>query len=105
MTAAEVAPSIERHLGNPRPVALSRAALEVLAIVAYRQPIARAGIELIRGSASDSALDTLLERGLIEEHQPLSEEELGRMILRVFDRQAKLGTTMRSSLLSRLLIS
>jgi segregation and condensation protein B len=66
VTAPEVTPSIERHLGNPRPVALSRAALEVLAIVAYRQPIARAGIELIRGSASDSALDTLLERGLIE---------------------------------------
>jgi len=66
VTAPEVHASIERHLGNPRPVALSRAALEVLAIIAYRQPIARAGIELIRGSASDSALDTLLERGLIE---------------------------------------
>ena len=38
----------------------------MLAIVAYRQPIARACVELIRGSASDSALDTLLERGLIE---------------------------------------
>jgi segregation and condensation protein B len=66
VTAPEVAKSIERHLGNPRPVTLSRAALEVLAIVAYRQPVARAGIELIRGSASDSALDTLLDRGLIE---------------------------------------
>jgi segregation and condensation protein B len=50
-------------------VALSRAALEVLAIVAYRQPIARSGIELVRGSASDSALETLLQRGLIE-HNP-----------------------------------
>jgi hypothetical protein len=48
-------------------VALSRAALEVLAIVAYRQPIARSGIEFIRGSSSD--LDTLLQRGLIE-HNP-----------------------------------
>ncbi len=66
VTAPEVHASIERHLGNPRPVALSRPALEVFAIVAYRQPIARAGVELIRGSASDSALDTLLERGLIE---------------------------------------
>ncbi|TME94207.1 MAG: hypothetical protein E6I52_23440 [Chloroflexi bacterium] len=47
VTAPEVASSIERHLGNPRPVALSRAALAVLAIVAYRQPIACAGIELI----------------------------------------------------------
>ncbi len=69
VTAPEVASSIERHLGRPRPVALSRAALEVLTIVAYRQPIARAGIELIRGSASDSALDTLLQRGLVEHNQ------------------------------------
>ena len=37
----------------------------MLAIVAYRQPIARSGIELIRGSASDCAIATLLERGLI----------------------------------------
>jgi len=71
VTAPEVAASIERHLGNPRPVALSKAALEVLARVAYRQPVARAGVELIRGSASDSALDTLLERGLIA-HNPHS---------------------------------
>jgi DNA-directed RNA polymerase specialized sigma24 family protein len=53
------------RLGNPRPVSLSRSALEVLAIVAYRQPIARSGIEHIRGSSSDSALDTLLQRGLV----------------------------------------
>jgi putative transcriptional regulator (Ypuh-like) len=51
VTAPEVGTSIERHLGHPREVALSRAALEVLAIVAYSQPIARAGIELIRGSS------------------------------------------------------
>ena len=56
---------MERHLSKPREAALSRAALEVLAIVAYRQPIATSGIELIRGSASDSALDRLLQRGLI----------------------------------------
>ena len=69
VTAPEVTASVERHLNHPKEVALSRAALEVLAIVAYRQPIARSGIELIRGSASDSALDTLLQRGLIE-HNP-----------------------------------
>ncbi|MDQ6672032.1 MAG: SMC-Scp complex subunit ScpB [Chloroflexota bacterium] len=54
---------------NPRPVALSRAATEVLAIVAYPQPIARATIELIRVSASDSALDRLLQRGLVAHGQ------------------------------------
>jgi segregation and condensation protein B len=46
-------------------VALSRVALEVLAIVAYKQPIARAGIERIRGTSSDSALETLLVRELV----------------------------------------
>jgi segregation and condensation protein B len=50
-------------------VALSKAALEALAIVAYRQPITRAGVEFMRGSASDSALDSLLQRGLVE-HNP-----------------------------------
>src|SRR5205823_11424127 len=69
VTAPEVCASVERHLNSPRPVALSNAALEVLAIVAYRQPIARSGIEHIRGSASDSAIATLLDRGLIA-HNP-----------------------------------
>jgi segregation and condensation protein B len=69
VTAQEVSASVDRHLGNARPVSLSRAATEVLAIVAYRQPIARAGIELIRGSASDSAVDTLLQRNLVEHNQ------------------------------------
>jgi segregation and condensation protein B len=67
--APEACSSVERHLNHPRPVALSSAALQVLAIVAYRQPIARSGIEHIRGSASDSAIATLLERGLIA-HNP-----------------------------------
>ena len=65
VTAPEVSSSVERHLNVPKTVALSKAALEVLAIVAYRQPIARSGVELIRGSASDSALETLLQRGLV----------------------------------------
>jgi segregation and condensation protein B len=65
VTAPEVCSSVGRLLNVERPVALSKAALEVLAIVAYRQPIARSGVELIRGAASDSAIATLLERGLI----------------------------------------
>ena len=43
VTAPEVTASVERHLNHPEAVALSRAALEVLAIVAYRQPIAALG--------------------------------------------------------------
>jgi len=69
VTAPEVTASVERHLNVPKSVSLSKAALEVLAIVAYRQPIARSGIEFIRGSASDSALDTLLQRGLVAHNQ------------------------------------
>jgi segregation and condensation protein B len=65
VSAPEVGAAIERHLGNPRPVPLSRAALEVLAIVAYKQPIARAGIERVRGTNSASALETLLMRELV----------------------------------------
>lgn len=69
MCAPEVSASVERHLGTPRPTPLSRAASEVLAIIAYRQSIARAGIELIRGSSSGGALDTLLQRGLVTHNQ------------------------------------
>lgn len=65
VTAPEVAPSVERHLGHPPPIALSRPATEVLAIVAYKQPIARSGIEHVRGTNSDSTLETLLMRGLV----------------------------------------
>jgi segregation and condensation protein B len=46
---------------------LSRAALETLAIIAYRQPITRGGIEAVRGVNSDYSVHTLLARGLIEE--------------------------------------
>ena len=51
----------------PRQSPLSQAALETLAIIAYKQPITRAEIETIRGVRVDSSLSTLLERGLIEE--------------------------------------
>ena len=73
VSALQVAKSIELHLGNPRPQPLSKAATEVLAIVAYKQPITRAGVDHIRGTTSDSALDTLLVRGLVsfDEHRLL----------------------------------
>ena len=46
---------------------MSQAALEVLAIVAYGEPITRAGISSVRGVNSDSALNTLIERGYVRE--------------------------------------
>ena len=58
---------VEILLGGPTVTRLSRAAVEVLAIVAYRQPITRAEIEALRGVHSDRALETLLARGLIAE--------------------------------------
>ncbi|MGC9451229.1 MAG: SMC-Scp complex subunit ScpB [Oceanipulchritudo sp.] len=50
---------------EPRPQRLSHAAMETLAIVAYRQPVTRAEIEAIRGVSADSALNRLLERELV----------------------------------------
>lgn len=46
---------------------LSASAMETLAIIAYRQPVSRAEIEKIRGVRSDKMINTLLEKGLIEE--------------------------------------
>jgi len=50
-----------------RPGQLSQAALETLAIIAYRQPITRPEIEAIRGVRAESAIASLIDRGLIEE--------------------------------------
>lgn len=67
ITAPEAAPYVERFLGLEALMRLSRAALEALAIIAYRQPITRPEIEAVRGVGSDSVLRTLLRGGLIEE--------------------------------------
>jgi segregation and condensation protein B len=64
MTRPQYAPTIERFLAPP-PVKLSDAALETLAIVAYRQPITRPEIEAIRGVSSHATLKTLVEHGLL----------------------------------------
>ena len=71
VTTGQVAASVERHLNAPRPVSLSGAAMQVLTIVAYRQPVSQAGIESVRGTSSDSAIGTLLQRQLIalDEHR------------------------------------
>ncbi|MBX9929042.1 MAG: SMC-Scp complex subunit ScpB [Gemmatimonadaceae bacterium] len=66
LTRAEYTEAIERAQMAVRPQRLSAAALETLAIIAYRQPIGRAEIEEIRGVNVGSILKTLLERGLIE---------------------------------------
>ncbi len=70
-TVPEAAPYIEQFL-EVEHGRLSRASLETLAIIAYRQPVTRAQIESIRGVDPDHAVATLLARGLIEEvgHAP-----------------------------------
>jgi segregation and condensation protein B len=67
ITTPRVAPAVERFLGLEARAYLSRAALETLAIIAYRQPITRPEVETIRGVGSDSVLRTLLRYGLIDE--------------------------------------
>jgi len=63
-TRPELAPWI-RKLQTAKPARLSRAALETLAIIAYKQPITRPEIEAIRGVTVDGVLKTLTERDLI----------------------------------------
>lgn len=67
MTAPTSARYIRRLRGLEDQARLSRAALEVLAVIAYRQPSTRAEIEAIRGVNGDRALATLLARGLVAE--------------------------------------
>ena len=66
LTRPEYTEAIERAQLAARPHRLSGAALETLALIAYRQPIGRAEIEEIRGVAVGGVLKSLHERGLIE---------------------------------------
>ena len=68
VTEPEYAPWLKALVGHkPRPPRLSQPALETLAIIAYRQPITRAEIEQVRGVSVDGVMQTLIERGLVEQ--------------------------------------
>jgi len=68
VTQPEYAPWLKALIGHRvRPPRLSQPALETLAIIAYRQPVTRAEVEQIRGVAVDGVMQTLLERGLVEQ--------------------------------------
>jgi len=60
------APWVRELHPEPKPARLTAPALETLAIIAYRQPIARADVEAVRGVNIDGVLQTLLERGLVK---------------------------------------
>src|ERR1051326_8559854 len=84
VTQPEYAPWLKALVGHKsRPPRLSQPALETLAIIAYRQPLTRAEIEQIRGVAVDGVMQTLLERGYVE--------QLGRA--EVVGRPMNYGTT------------
>jgi segregation and condensation protein B len=85
VTAPECGPYIERFLGARNEQRLSAAALETLAIIAYKQPVTRPQIEAIRGVDSGRAIATLRTRQLVDEVGRA--ETVGRPVL--------LGTTMR----------
>ena len=65
-SAPEASEVVERFLGLEVTTRLSPAALEVLAIIAYMQPITRPSIDQVRGVNSDGALRTLLSKGLLK---------------------------------------
>src|SRR6476659_1871948 len=66
-TRARFAPYVERLLRDGARSKLTRAALETLAVVAYRQPVTRARVSAVRGVNVDAVMRTLLARGLITE--------------------------------------
>src|SRR6266700_5545636 len=68
VTEPDYAPWLKALVGHKtRPPRLSQPSLETLAIIAYRQPITRAEIEQVRGVAVDGVMQTLVERGLVEQ--------------------------------------
>ncbi|MCB0933884.1 MAG: SMC-Scp complex subunit ScpB [Mycobacterium sp.] len=66
-TRARFAPYVERLIMDGARSKLTRAALETLAVVAYRQPVTRARVSAVRGVNCDAVMRTLLARGLITE--------------------------------------
>ncbi len=71
-TTPETKPYLERFAASEKATRLSNAALETLAVVAYKQPVSRGQVAEIRGVDSERALQTLQRRGLVEEigHAP-----------------------------------
>jgi segregation and condensation protein B len=69
----EYAPVVERFLLDGAQAKLTQAALETLAVIAYRQPISRSRVSSVRGVNVDGVVRTLLTRGLIEEMSTVAE--------------------------------
>ena len=68
MTQPQFAPYIKTALETRRQVPLSQAAMEVLAVVAYNQPVTKSFVEQVRGVDSSGVVNSLVERDLLEEY-------------------------------------
>jgi segregation and condensation protein B len=66
-TRDECAVVVERFVSDAQEIRLTQAALETLAVVAYRQPVSRARVSAVRGVNCDGVIRTLVLRGLVEE--------------------------------------
>ncbi|MGI9156081.1 MAG: SMC-Scp complex subunit ScpB [Marmoricola sp.] len=66
-TREDFAPVVEKFVLEGQQARLTQAALETLAVVAYRQPVSRARVSAVRGVNVDGVMRTLLNRGLVEE--------------------------------------
>jgi segregation and condensation protein B len=86
------APVVERFVLDGQTSRLSQAALETLAIVAYRQPVSRARVSAVRGVNVDAVMRTLVTRGLVEEAG--NDRETGAVLYRTSETFLhKLGLT------------
>jgi segregation and condensation protein B len=79
-TRPEYAPVVERFVSDSQQVRLTQAALETLAVVAYRQPVSRARVSAVRGVNCDAVMRTLVLRGLVEDAG--TEPETGAILFR-----------------------
>ncbi|MEV6673781.1 SMC-Scp complex subunit ScpB [Streptomyces sp. NPDC051162] len=79
-TRAAYADAVESFVLDGRQARLTQAALETLAVVAYRQPVSRSRVSAVRGVNCDGVMRTLLQRGLVEETG--TEPETGAILYR-----------------------
>jgi segregation and condensation protein B len=79
-TRGDCAPLVERFVSDAQEVRLTQAALETLAVVAYRQPVSRARVSAVRGVNCDGVMRTLVLRGLTEEAG--TDQETGAILYR-----------------------
>ncbi len=79
-TRPEFAPVVEKFVRDGQEVRLTQAALETLAVVAYRQPVGRAQVSAVRGVNCDGVMRTLSLSGLVEEAG--NDQETGAILFR-----------------------